>query len=385
MKESQTVVFALGEETLDLNQVRAVAADHPNKAAYDLLAAAFPCDSEGNLYLYPVDRAGVAELESAIGEIERAVTDKSDVQIDAYLRVLHMVHDWSTRRHWTVSWKLILAVIAAAFIMSMCSDSSKEDRVKAEKNLNTVKEWVLPEGKPAALDINSEIGPQVHIQSDGNLEIFRTSELARLSGNYKANMEMADRDRAMADTATIADKKKSYLEQEKRHRKAAENYLEQFNQTNSRSWKELHKQAVDVFKGRLAGEAKTDRRNKILYWFCLLLIPFYAVAQRPYGYTIMRCSREAETLHGIQRLAMTISGGLFAIGAGIGFVDIITKWSDGSTTRTDDGTGPVRMVLKIALFAAAIFVICAASVLLMSYATVVGLIRNYDWKRPQRV
>lgn len=381
MKDSQTIVFALGTETLDLNQVQAVAADHPNKAAYDLLAGAFPADSEGRLYLYPVDRAGVAELEATIRAIEGAVADRSDIRIGAYLTTLRTVRDWSTERHWTVSWKLILAAIASVFIMSMCSGSSKEDREAAEKELKTVKEWVMPEGRPAKLDIDADLGQQVYIKSDANIEIFRNSEMAYAASNYKSLLEMAARDRAMADTATVADKKKFYLKQEKKHKEDAGRYLEKFDKMNKYSWEEWHEQVVDVFKGRLAGEARTDRRNRFLFWLCLLLIPLYMFAQRPYGYTIMRCSREAEMLHGIQRLALTVSGGLFAVGAGIGFVDIITKWSDGSTTRSDDGTGPARLALKIGLFVAALFVICFVSVLLMLYATVTGLIRNYNWKR----
>lgn len=48
---------------------------------------------------------------------------------------------------------------------------------------------------------------------------------------------------------------------------------------------------------------------------------------------------------------MWLSGGMLAIEGGIGFVDIVTKWSDGSTTREDDGTGPVRLVIKVLLIA----------------------------------
>ena len=64
---------------------------------------------------------------------------------------------------------------------------------------------------------------------------------------------------------------------------------------------------------------------------------------------------------------------------GIGFVNIVTKWSDGSTTSEDDGTGPVRLAIKVGLFVAAALVFCAVSCFLMLYATIAGLIRNYDW------
>ena len=73
-----------------------------------------------------------------------------------------------------------------------------------------------------------------------------------------------------------------------------------------------------------------------------------------------------------------------AAGAGIGFVDVVTKWSDGSVTREDDGTGSARLALKVFLFVAAVLVFCAVSCLLMLYATITGLIRNYDWSEVKK-
>ncbi|MBQ1218878.1 MAG: hypothetical protein IIX76_02805, partial [Bacteroidales bacterium] len=89
--------------------------------------------------------------------------------------------------------------------------------------------------------------------------------------------------------------------------------------------------------------------------------------------------KEANTMSKIEKIGLWLSGGLFAAGAGIGFVDIVTKWSDGSTSRSDDGTGPVRLAIKLGLFAAAVLVFCAVSCFLMLYATITGLKRNYDW------
>ena len=65
---------------------------------------------------------------------------------------------------------------------------------------------------------------------------------------------------------------------------------------------------------------------------------------------------------------------------GISFVNVVTKWSDGSTTSRDDGTGPARLAIQFCLFVAAALVFCAVSCFLMLYATITGLIRNYNWK-----
>ena len=110
-----------------------------------------------------------------------------------------------------------------------------------------------------------------------------------------------------------------------------------------------------------------------------MLIPLYIFASRPYGYTISRYRREEKNLGRIQKVGMWLSGGMLAIEGGIGFVEIVTKWSDGSTTREDDGTGPARLVIKFLLIAGAVLIFCFTSTFIMLYATITGLIRNYDW------
>ena len=112
----------------------------------------------------------------------------------------------------------------------------------------------------------------------------------------------------------------------------------------------------------------------------VLMIPLYVFATRPYGYMVSRHRREAKYMGKLEKFALWISGGMLAAEAGIGFVDIVTKWSDGSTTREDDGTGAARLAIKVALIAGAVIVYCTVSSILMIYATITGLIRNYDWK-----
>lgn len=57
----------------------------------------------------------------------------------------------------------------------------------------------------------------------------------------------------------------------------------------------------------------------------------------------------------------------------IGFVNVVTKWSDDSTTSEDDGTGAARVGLKIGLLIAALAVICIVACFLMLYSTIMGL------------
>jgi hypothetical protein len=66
------------------------------------------------------------------------------------------------------------------------------------------------------------------------------------------------------------------------------------------------------------------------------------------------------------------------------FPDTVVKthWSDGSTSthREGDPTNYIILALKIGLFILAVIVVCFISCFLMTYKTITGLRRNYDWK-----
>jgi hypothetical protein len=163
------------------------------------------------------------------------------------------------------------------------------------------------------------------------------------------------------------------------NKKRLKENLEKFETLHEASFKKLQKMALAELDEEV-DEAKSAKRF-VMFWniFFILLIPVYIFAARPYGYTISRHRREAANLGKLEKIGLWLSGGLLAAGAGIGFVDVVTKWSDGSETRSDDGTGPARLAIKVGLFALAVVVFCCVSCFLMLYATITGLIRNYDW------
>lgn len=154
----------------------------------------------------------------------------------------------------------------------------------------------------------------------------------------------------------------------------------QFEKLQKADFKELKEMAMDEAE-EIIDEKKSDAKF-VKFWniFFLLLIPVYIFAARPYGYTISRYRLEADGLNAIEKIGLWLSGGLLSAGMGISFVNVVTKWSDGSTTSRDDGTGPARLAIQFGLFVAAALVFCAVSCFLMLYATITGLIRNYNWK-----
>ncbi|MFR9263505.1 MAG: hypothetical protein ACLVL2_25625 [Bacteroides cellulosilyticus] len=57
----------------------------------------------------------------------------------------------------------------------------------------------------------------------------------------------------------------------------------------------------------------------------------------------------------------------------------ITKWSDGSKTRDDDSM--IIYAMKFGLIALAVIIVLWAARIVIVIATLLGLLRNYDWKQ----
>lgn len=191
-----------------------------------------------------------------------------------------------------------------------------------------------------------------------------------------------------------AQRSKQYITDPKQKQYAAENveklksekaekelkFKTEFERIMSLNFDGVKQMALEGINREVKEKENSSRTVKFWFWFVLICIPLYIIACSPYGYTLTRHAAEADTLNAIHRFCLWASGGLIGAAAAIQFTEIITKWSDGSTTTSDDGTGPAKMVLKIALIAGAVIVFCLVSCFIMAYATITGLIRNYDWK-----
>lgn len=380
-----------GYVSFDPDELRdATSEGDPNDEAYELLWEATCVSShvddtdkaagrtdEDNIY--PTTPAEVDAMEDLVNRAEAALK-VPDGEFSRRVDELREIIEWSRKRHWKLNWRVVVGVIISVFLLHLMVDSRDGDVQKELNRVQQVENW--EEMPLTRFNIDSLGQTKYFFPKDEYVTIKVWHEQAQREAAweyYSAKVSIPQNEAELQKSDLSETLKEFYENQLKMNKKRLKENLEKFETLHEASFKKLQKMALEELDEEV-DEAKSAK-TFVMFWniFFLLLIPLYIFAARPYGYTISRHRREAANLGKLEKLGLWLSGGLFAAGAGIGFVDIVTKWSDGSESRSDDGTGPARLAIKVGLFALAVIVFCCVSCFLMLYATITGLIRNYDW------
>ena len=353
---------------------------NPNGEAYELLWEATRVSSHADDNIYPTTAAEVDAMEDLVNKAQSALKNP-DTKFSERVSELRSVIDWSRKRHWKLNWRVIAGVLLSVFILHTCSDNKQGDVKKAENKVELVQKWQDVPLTNLDLESLKEQSFVINHNPFVSAEVWYDWKQRNVAHDYHTAIKnIAYNEEELKKPDIGKDLKEFYNDQIKNNQKKMKETKKLFEKIQNSDFNDLKEMAMEEAED-IVDEKKSDARF-VKFWniFFLLLIPVYIFAARPRGYTISRYRLEANTLGAIEKIGLWLSGGLLSAGMGIGFVDIVTKWSDGSTTRSDDGTGPARLAIKVGLFVAAALVFCAVSCFLMLYATITGMIRNYDWK-----
>lgn len=391
MKESKKNRNEEGYISFDPEELKSATQEgDPNDEAYELLWEATCVSShvdgtdkasgrtdEENIY--PTTAEEVDRMEELINKAEAALKEPNP-DFSSRVAELRAIVEWSRKRHWKLNWRVIVGVILSVFILQMCVDNKHGDVKEAEEKVALIQKW--QEEPLTKLNLDS-LKDQTFVYNDNpytSLKVWYDREQRNVAYDYYiaiSNIAYNEEELRKPDLSNTLEE--FYNNQIKSNKKKMKEAHKRFDKLQKADFEDLQEMAMEAAE-EIVDEKKSDA-NFVKFWniFFLLLIPVYIFAARPHGYTISHYRREANTLSWIEKIGLWLSGGLLSASMGIGFVDIVTKWSDGSVTRSDDGTGPARLAIKVGLFVAATLVFCAVSCLLMLYATITGLIRNYNW------
>ncbi len=329
--------------------------------------------------VYPVTLEETLEMEGLLDKADAALKDSNDAFYHERSNELRGIVEWSKKRHWNFQWILILGVILTTCFIFYQSGDAGASVNRAEAELAAIEAWEEIDVDTIQFDLESMKDVQnVSINYD-NAAAYKTSRLKGLAYSYYDNLNAQATCLAMADTASTREARNKYQDWAEEAEEKAEKYKDEYEDVNDFDFDDCQDAAVERHEDLLSARKSEYRFAVIWTIFFILLCPLYIFAERPYGYTISRNRTEARVLGGIKKVAFALAGGLVGMSASIGFVDVVTKWSDGTTTREDDGTGPARMLIKIGLLVAALIIFCVTSSILVIYSTIVGLKRNYDW------
>lgn len=371
--------------------------DPANAEAYDLLDQAMTTSShitvskddlqQGGTVdiddVYPVSLEETNEMDRLLDEAERRAGNPNDPLFRERLDELRNIVHWSKKRHYNFSWMIILGVFIMVCALFYWSGDAKSSASKAKTQVERIKNW---QEMDTTITLESQEATWKEYQADltdkplSNANYYKANKLKKYAKDYYYAAEYADSYTQHADTATSKDLIKFYKEQAKVYSKNAKEAKDQYNDLNDMKFKKVKKMALKEAKAE-ASEANSFA-NFVWFWnmLFLFLIPLYIYADRPFGYMETRYRTEAKVLGGIRKVAFGIAGFLAGGALAMEYLpDTIVKWSDGSTTREGNTGNFVIIVIKIAMYIAAIAILAVVSCFLMLYSTITGLYRNYDW------
>ena len=349
-----------------------------NLKAFEKIAAAVKIGGDN---LYPETMAETKQMDELLDEAEQVARDPEDPE---YKRIIHEMRGivcWSKRRHFNISWFLILGSIVSIGFMKYFNYRENEDRQYTEQNYRAAKAWDLDNDTiPLEKAFGMELYSHDRYKSPNCYRAAKMTECAYGIKNvqaevndwtYKYNQATTDAERARCQK--FLDMKK---EQVKKYEAEREEY-------RNKSAKELQKEALKYTKGRFKSERKEQYKSLFCYLFFILLIPTYVIANYSYGFKITRHREESRILKKIHEWLMMI--GVSLVGAGWILkllpdqLETVFNPATGrmGTRLTPDPTNFVMIFIKVGLILLGLIIMAVSSSLLMMYSILVGFRRNY--------
>lgn len=373
------------EDALQVYNMKA----NPNAAAYDKMAQAMAVSAQymhDKVFgedtriddVYPTTYEETQKMDALLDASERAVVNHGDAFYNKMLTELRGIVGWSNSRHYSFSWLILFGSfisIMGALYLYYNTKSPYESR-KLEYSL--VKSWgtdkvIDTEGK-GYITLYESLDDYKRHTLDKKRDF---TERERMSSEHYAN-----------EAANATDKK-----EQKKFEKLADKYAKEYKQ-DAKELEGMEDRTDDDWKKAARKETRFQYRRaaRAFHWSVILLIyvfaiiPVYIYANHSWGYNITRFREEHKMLEKIRRTTYVFAASM----VGAAFVElanmepdkeIIIHWSDGTTTKrtelSDSGFAQLAMAAIFILIAT--IVIGLVSTLIMTYSSIVGLKRNYDW------
>lgn len=327
--------------------------------------------------VYPITRAECDEMSDLLNKAEKAAGNPDSPHFKSRLNEMREIVTWSKKRHWNFSKLTILGVIISTFFLHKTLSSSQTSSKEMAENVATVEAWEKGDTTLVLEKMRDNESEYHSSESFASPTIYKAYTANQYAEYYFKEIENLEFWQNKADEAPTMKEKNECIKKVKKFEGNATKYKEKFDKINGLEFDEVKKTALAEAKKRV--EKETELSSLLHFWtyFLVLLIPLYIFAERPFGYTITRHRTEAKVLGGIRKFSYILATGA----AAISFIPATyVKWSDGTTTAEGDGCNILILGIKLCLYAMAAVMICAVSCFLMTYSTIVGLCRNYNWQ-----
>lgn len=339
--------------------------------------------------VFPTSREETDYMEQCLDKAIEVVEDPNEQAFAERYSDLREVVDWSKARHRSWTWKVIAGALVGAGIFYYFERDQRDDIARAKADLEMVQSWDSTEVALNVGVISADYKDSHYNDRLTTPKNYKMYELSQIRSHKEYQEKEAVRIQAMADTTKEAELKEKRLESVVEHKETALRYEAELDSVGKMNTAEIKAYALEKVGNRFDSQKSFGRRlhNFMIYLF--ILIPLYIITGYPRGYTMTKSRHRTGCLTAFRKVGFGLATFFFGTGLAMSFLpdDVVKyRYSDGHTeTRTEGNVGNFLILfMKFGLMIVGAFLFAFVASFIMTIETVLGLIRNFDWKgKPQ--
>ena len=337
--------------------------------------------------VYPTSPEEIDRMEDLIQQAQASADDPNDEQSNERIRDLKEVVHYSRKRHRTWKLALIAGSILGACIFWYFSNQDQESAQNRQKDVKIVELWQKADTTIAYQKMDTVLWERNLNYNErlNGANAYKAYYLTDYNQRAESSRLNSAKYKQQADTASTDERKKAYLKSSEKEQEDYEKYKKRFEEFAAKDFKAVKELALKDTQGAVDSMKSSSNTKRAWMIYLIILIPLYIISGYPRGYILSRHRRQASLMRGLQKWGFRLAAFFFGVGLAMQLLpDYIVKYrySNGytETRREVNPANFIYIVMKIGLMVVGVFIFCFISVFIMTFETVTGLIRNFNWQ-----
>lgn len=337
--------------------------------------------------VYPTSPEEIDRMEDLIQQAQASADDPNDEQFNERIRDLKEVVHYSRKRHRTWKLALIAGSILGACIFWYFSNLDQESVQNRQKDVKIVELWQKADTTIAYQKMDTVLWERNLNYNErlNGANAYKAYYLTDYNQRAESSRLNSAKYKQQADTASTDERKKAYLKSSEKEQEDYEKYKKRFEGLAAKDFKAVKELALKDTQGAVDSMKSSSNTKRAWMIYLIILIPLYIISGYPRGYILSRHRRQASLMRGLQKWGFRLAAFFFGVGLAMQLLpdDIVKyRYSNGytETRREVNPANFIYIVMKIGLMVVGVFIFCFISVFIMTFETVTGLIRNFNWQ-----
>lgn len=337
--------------------------------------------------VYPTSPEEIDRMEDLIQQAQASADDPNDEQFNERIRDLKEVVHYSRKRHRTWKLALIAGSILGACIFWYFSNLDQESVQNRQKDVKIVELWQKADTTIAYQKMDTVLWERNLNYNErlNGANAYKAYYLTDYNQRAESSRLNSAKYKQQADTASTDERKKAYLKSSEKEQEDYEKYKKRFEELAAKDFKAVKELALKDTQGAVDSMKSSSNTKRAWMIYLIILIPLYIISGYPRGYILSRHRRQASLMRGLQKWGFRLAAFFFGVGLAMQLLpdDIVKyRYSNGytETRREVNPANFIYIVMKIGLMVVGVFIFCFISVFIMTFETVTGLIRNFNWQ-----